>query len=207
MNRKAKMFWCPWAAAMGLACGMILVGAFAPTQAGAQVEAKKVAVAKVAKLEVGVPASMAYVDVRALVATSQPSSRPAVVAAQVQPEDVQGTANVVRDAMRTSNWRLVVVAGLLLSVLLLRRLAGFLPARAAAWVHSDRGGATLALATGVLTVVVNGMVAGGKFDPQLLIDGVLASATAAGSFNIAKRLAKPSDRQATPDGQDTPPLR
>jgi len=131
------------------------------------------------------PASMAYIDAMRV-----------PVIAPVKPDDPKGAATVMQRAMHTSNWRLVVIAGLLLVVLSLRKLAGFLPAKAAAWVQSDRGGATLALLAGVLTVLVNGMVAGGKFDPQLLVDGVLAAATAAGSFNLAKRLASPADKPA-----------
>jgi hypothetical protein len=123
----------------------------------------------------------------------------------VKPDDVQGVTNTIKGAMHTSNWRLVVVGVLLLSVLILRKVGGFcLPAKAAEWIKSDRGGATLAILAGVLTVVVNGMVAGGKFDPQLIIDGVLAAATTAGGFNLAKRLAKPSDLPATPAGPNAP---
>jgi hypothetical protein len=119
-----------------------------------------------------------------------------VVLVPVKPDDPKGAAEVVRGAMHTSNWRLVVLAGLLLAVLLLRKVGGwFLPGRAAAWVGSDRGGASLALVAGILTVLVNGLIAGGSFDPQLLVDGVLAAATAAGTFNIAKKLAKPSDME------------
>jgi hypothetical protein len=137
-------------------------------------------------------------------AASQPAP---VVIAPVKPDDPKGTANVIKGAMHTSNWRLVVIEGLLLAVLLLRKVGGFcLPTKWAAWVQSDRGGAALAVLAGVLTVVVNGMVAGGKFDPQLLIDGVLAAATAAGGFNLAKRLAAPSDLPATPAGPNAPPV-
>ena len=150
-----------------------------------------------AKVVVSVPASMAHVTVP----TSQPVVTPVVTpaVAPVKPDDVQGVANTIKGAMRSSNWRLAVIAGLLLTVLLLRRIGGFfLPAKAGSWVNSDRGGAFLALMAGVLTVGVNGLVAGGGFNSQLLIDGVLAAATTAGSFNLINRLAAPSDLPVPP---------
>jgi len=47
MPRKDKRFWVPWVAGMTLAVMMLFVGAFVPTQAGAQVAAEKVAAARV----------------------------------------------------------------------------------------------------------------------------------------------------------------
>ena len=187
MPRKSKMFWTPWAACMSLAAMLILVGAFTPNQAGAQ-SGKTPA----AKVQVTAPASMAYIDVRTVPIVEVPESQPASAPAVKGPDDVQGVTATVRDAMRTSNWRLAVIAGLLLVVLILRRVGGFFWP----WFNTDRGGATLALAAGVLTVLVNGLVAGGAFDPQLLVDGLLAAFTAAGAFNVSKRLAKPADKQA-----------
>lgn len=253
MGKKEKIFWGPWAIAMGVACIMILVGSLIPASVTAQaqkdkaekvakavvVEAKttakqvlkdsKVAAGKVhvdaevaatsvltranqaaakvlvdanaaAKATVAQPTTMAYVAV-------QPASMPVpVILAPVKPDDPKGAAEVLKGAMHGSNWRLVVLAGLLLAVLMLRKVGGwFLPPALGAWVNSDRGGATLALLVGTLTVLVNGMIAGGRFEAQLLIDGVLAAATTAGSFNLAKRLAAPSDLPATPAGRDAPP--
>ena len=147
-----------------------------------------------------------YIDVTKVSIVEVPASNPVAIA-PVKPDDPKGAATVMQQAMHTSNWRLVVLGGLLLAVLLLRKMGGwFLPAKAGAWINSDRGGATLALLAGVLTVVINGLIAGGSFDPQLLIDGVLAAATTAGSFTLAKRLAKPSDLQATPAGPNAPPI-
>lgn len=185
MPRKVKLFWGPWAMMMALSVLFILVGSFVPMVAGAQ---------KAAQVTTTAPASMAYIDVTKVPIVFA-ADKPAVASQPVKADDVQGVTSTLRNAMRTSNWRLAVIAGLLLAVLLLRKVGGwFLPAKAAAWVNSDRGGATLALAAGVLTVVVNGLVAGGPFDPQLLIDGVLAACTAAGGFSVAKKLAAPSDK-------------
>jgi len=181
------------------------VSAVKVVQAADVAAAKVLADALLAKAEVTAPASMAYIDVAKVPIVILPASQPVIIA-PVKPDDPKGAAEVVRGAMRTSNWRLVVLGGLLLTVLLLRKVGGFLPAKAAACVNSDRGGAALALAAGILTVVINGLIAGGTFDPQTLIDGVLAAATTAGSFNLAKRLAKPSDLQATPAGPNAPPV-
>jgi hypothetical protein len=174
---------------VSLCAALFLCGSFATSTVDARA---KVAAAKVER-DAGVAATKVLTTARTTATALAASSQP------VKPDDVQGVSGVVRDAMRTSNWRLVVIGGLLLAVLLLRRIGGFcLPPKGAAWVSSDRGGAALAIAAGVLTVVVNGMVAGGKFDPQLLIDGALAAATAAGGFNLVKRLAAPSDKPQSP---------
>lgn len=189
MDTRAKRFWIPWAGVMSVAVLFMLMGA-AKQDAGAQVNASWP--------DGGVEA--AYIDVTKVPITfhPEPAKAPAPAATQpIKPDDVQGASATLRNAMHTSNWRLAVLAGLLLSVLMLRKVGGwFLPARAGEWVNSDRGGATLALLAGVLTVLVNGLIAGGKFDPQLIIDGLLAAATAAGTFNLAKRLAKPADKDS-----------
>ena len=186
---KSRLQWGAWGAFSSvLVIAIAVLSMHTVPAAEAQVSATRGG-----KVQTTATASTAYVDVTKVPIIITPQSQPVIIA-PVKPDDPKGAAAVVKSAMHTSNWRLVVIAGLLLVVLSLRKLAGFLPAKAAAWVQSDRGGATLARLAGVLTVLVNGMVAGGKFDPQLLVDGVLAAATAAGSFNLAKRLAAPSDK-------------
>jgi hypothetical protein len=215
MSRRAKIFWGPWVGAMAVACAMILIGGFMPEDALAQAtkaQAEKAATkivntAKVAATKIAVDSKRVVPQVVLVeVPASMPASQPVAIA-PIKPNDPQGTAAVIKGAMHTSNWRLAVIGGLLLAVLLLRRIGGFcLPAKAGDWVNSDRGGATLALAAGVLTVGVNGCIAGGGFNPQLLVDGVLAAATTAGTFNLTKRLVKPSDLPASPPApapQDT----
>lgn len=209
-HTKTRLKWGAWGSLTGViviifaALAMRSIPpAMARSQTIAAAKAEVQAAEKVAATKLALAANLAAAKV--LAATSQPESTPAIVL--VKPDDPKGAAAVVQHAMHTSNWRLVVLAGLLLTVLLLRKVGGFLlPTKAATWISSDRGGATLALLAGVLTVVVNGMIAGGTFDPQLLIDGVLAAATTAGGFNLAKKLAKPSDLPATPAGPDAPKL-
>jgi hypothetical protein len=200
MTKRAKLRlqWGAWGAFASVLTIVIAV-LFMHTVPAASAQ---VGVAKAAKAQVTAPATMAYIDVTKVPIVFAPASQStsaSAAIAPVKPDDPKGAAEVVRGAMRTSNWRLVVLGGLLLTVLLLRKVGGwFLPGRAAAWVNSDRGGAALALLAGVLTVVVNGLISGKGFDPQLLIDGVLAAFTAAGAFNVSKKLAKPSDQVAAP---------
>jgi hypothetical protein len=232
MTLSDKRFWGPWVIGLSLAALMILVGGFVPTQAGAQAQAaakaqasEKVASAKVvqaartaalkvladvkvAKLEISVPASMAYVDVRAMVL---PSSQPAVTAVK-GPDDASGLWDTLRTALKGKNWSLAVAAALALLVLLLRLGAGkmreYLPVswaeghlnRLLAWCGTDRGGAVMVLLSGVLAGVVNGRAAGKPLSVDLVFESLniaAASATSgAGLYVLVKKLFWPSDKPA-----------
>lgn len=122
-------------------------------------------------------------------AGAPPASAPATQ--PVTADNAQGITGVLSSALHCSNWRLVVIAGLLLAVFLLRKVGGFFWP----WVQTDRGGASLALLAAVLTVLVNGLVAGKGLDPQLILDGVLTGLTAIGTFTAAKKIAAPADKQ------------
>jgi hypothetical protein len=78
MPRKDKRFWVPWVAGMSVAVMMLLVGAFVPTQAGAQVTAERVATAKVTEAA-KVAATKVLADAKAAAALVVPASQPTTV--------------------------------------------------------------------------------------------------------------------------------
>jgi len=129
------------------------------------------------------------------------ASQPVVIAPLKGPDDAAGAGNVVIKATRSSNWRLAVISGLLLIVIFLRKFgAKFWP-----WCASDRGGAILSLAAGLLVVVINSLITGKGFDPQLLIDGLMTGTATSGVYSVAKKIGWPSDLPATKAGPEAPP--
>ena len=166
---KVRIGWLAW----GLVTGtlVVLFGLIAGTHAHS--------------LPASAPSSQSLATVSAAPARAPASQAAPVV---VKLDDMKGTVDVITSATRTSNWRLAVCGLMLLCVYLLRRVGGmFWPA-----LTTDRAGALLALAAGLLVVLVNALAAGKGFDPQILIDGVLAGLTAAGGWTVTKKALAPA---------------
>jgi uncharacterized membrane protein HdeD (DUF308 family) len=77
----------------------------------------------------------------------------------------------------------------LLVVFLMRAVVG----RWVGFFKTDRGGAVMALIVGVLGTVASLLLAGGKFQFGMLLDGLLAAFTAAGGYATIKKMISPSD--------------
>ena len=108
-------------------------------------------------------------------------------------------------ALQHRSWGLGMAAALVLIVLGLRYGAGLLAARlpgragkACGWLNTDRGGALLVLASGVAGAVFVAKLAGQALTPQVLTGGIGAGITAAGGWNVVKRLLAPKDGGAAP---------
>ena len=78
MPRKDRRFWVPWVAGMSVAVMMLLVGAFVPTQAGAQANAEKVA-ASMVSAAAQTAALKVLADAKTAAALVVPASQPTTV--------------------------------------------------------------------------------------------------------------------------------
>lgn len=103
--------------------------------------------------------------------------------------------NLIYQAVRSGNWRLIAAACLIVIVWALRRWG------AAHWAFlaSDRGGALLALLGGVAGAFMNALAAGADISIVLILDGLSVGLTAAGGFVAVKKIfGKPVQPSAPP---------
>jgi hypothetical protein len=98
-------------------------------------------------------------------------------------------------ATTSGQWKLLITLVLVGVVWGFRAIGGkFWP-----WLKTDRGGAMLALLTGVTGVLAAMALAGGAFSAQVVLNGIMAGITAAGGWTVIKKLFWPSDaKPATP---------
>jgi hypothetical protein len=153
--------------------------------------------------------------------TSQPASAPAkavpavataaqlpVVPAATQPlgkvagvDDMSGVTGTITKAIDTSNWRIVATAALLFIIWVLRAIG----AKFWKFIGTDRGGALLALISGVLVALINGWASGKTFSITWVIQGIEMGVSAAGGWVVAKRLISPSDKKTDDKPADPKP--
>lgn len=127
--------------------------------------------------------------------------------------DPAGFVAEIAQAADAHAYRLLVIAGISGIVWAARRDQGRIAlGRWIPWLKTDRGGATLALATGVLSSIGLQLGEGASPGPGLLVrailPGLLNGATAAGGVIVARRLVAPKDRAAaadTPAPASSPP--
>lgn len=181
MTGRAKVWWTMWASVMFVAVGIVAISSAKAAATGGQAVL--------------------------IAAATAPATQVAPITGA---DDAHGIAAGILAAVRGSNWRLAVVFALAGLVLLARKFSGALASwlpyslssgwfgKLLRWFQTDRGGAWLVLISGVLTVAINGLVAGKGCDPQLLIDGFSTAITAAGGYAVLKKLFLPSDKPAPP---------
>ena len=93
-------------------------------------------------------------------------------------------------AAKSKDYRLLTVLSVVLVVFLLRWGGKkYVP-----WFNTDRGGAALALAIGVLQqVILVAGAAGVAFSAWTIVEGLINGITAAGGVTVIKRLLDPKD--------------
>jgi hypothetical protein len=104
---------------------------------------------------------------------------------QLNPEsDIGAVVSAVAGAVQSKNWRML---GALVIMLLTYASRKFLAPRVK-FFASDRGGAVLALAMGVLASFAHLLAAGGSMGFGVVVDGLVAGFMAAGGWSVAKKL-------------------
>jgi hypothetical protein len=98
-------------------------------------------------------------------------------------------AQLVFQAVQSSNWKVLVIIVMVGLTYVVKEYGG----RAWPWLDTDRGGAVLALAVGVLGSMANALAASAAISPQLLLNGFLMGVTAAGGYNVVKKILFPQD--------------
>lgn len=91
--------------------------------------------------------------------------------------------------------QLLLLAALLMigAIYVLRKGLTWLPGKVGAFFGTDRGGALITLAIGVLGALALSL-ASNRFNSQIFAVGLTAAMTAAGGFNLIKRIFAPSDK-------------
>lgn len=156
------------------------------------------------------PAPVASQPAKA-VPTTAPASAPAkavlvaatkppvvVIPAATQPapkisgvDDMTGTTSALTRAIETSNWRVILTAALLFIIWVFRAVGS----KFWKFIGTDRGGALLALISGVLVSFINGWATGKTFSITWLIQGIELGVSASGGWVVAKRLISPTDKK------------
>jgi hypothetical protein len=101
--------------------------------------------------------------------------------------DFIGFARLFKEAAKNGNWKLLAVL-LIVGLVWAARKYGVLIPEVGPFLQSPRGGAVLAIATGVFGVIAAGLAASGKFSAGLIWDGLLLGLTAAGGWTVVKKL-------------------
>lgn len=92
------------------------------------------------------------------------------------------------EAGTTSNWRLFIILALVAVVSLLRFLGSKLPGALGQFVASDRGGAVLALVSGIGGSIITAAAAGASIGLATILNGVIAGFTAAGGWTVVRKI-------------------
>lgn len=101
--------------------------------------------------------------------------------------DFIGFAKLFKEAAKNGNWKLLAVL-LVIGIVWAARKYGVLIPKVGDFLKSPRGGAILAILTGVFGVIATGLAASGKFSAGLVWDGLLLGLTAAGGWTVVKKL-------------------
>lgn len=107
---------------------------------------------------------------------------------QVAAPDPDQTADFVKvlvDAVASKNWPLLAALGVVAAVWAVRK---FLAPRVP-FLATDRGGAILVLVTSLAGAVATALVGGAAFSLPLLVQALSVALSAAGGFNLVKKLA------------------
>lgn len=161
-QRQREIGWCAWAVAF-----TCLAGGFLAT----------FPIAGAAGQDAVAPAS----------APVTPGVAKALPAAPVplldSPDDLAGLSSAILTALQVNDYTLLAVGILLLLVWVLRRFGG------EKWpcLVTDRGGALLAFGGGCLLALCNAMLADRPLGVAILIEGLVAGATAAGFWSGGKK--------------------
>lgn len=105
-------------------------------------------------------------------------------------KDPIGFGGKLLEAGKSKDYRVLVI-GIITAVIFGLRFVG--KKGWVKWFATDRGGATLAVATGILTQAVLVASAGASFGIWPIIEGVINGVTAAGGVVVLKRLFNPKD--------------
>lgn len=108
-------------------------------------------------------------------------------AGAVDPDNLGELAGFVINAIRGGDWQLAVLAGLVLLVSLVRKLAGKVPALST-FLASDPGGVVVTIATVVPVALLGAKMAGQPLSWALAWHAV---AGAVGGFAILRKLIRP----------------
>jgi len=111
---------------------------------------------------------------------SLPSSMPAISG----PDDLDGLIKVIDFGISTLNYAVIVPAIAYLFVLIARTMGGkFFPV-----LKTDRAGAILAIAGGLLFTVLMGVLGGSPISFMLIVNGILVGFWSAGIHVVPKKI-------------------
>jgi hypothetical protein len=100
------------------------------------------------------------------------------------PEQTGTFLKLLLDAVSSRNWPLLAALVVVLAVYLVRRFAtSRIP-----WLGTDRGGAVLVLVTSLAGAVATAQAGGAGLSLPLLVEALSVALSAAGGFNLAKKL-------------------
>lgn len=126
----------------------------------------------------------------------------AQAAVQPDPEQAGAFVKLLVDAASSRNWPLLAALVVVALVWAVRRFgAARLP-----WLGTDRGGAVLVLATSLAGAVATALAGGAGLSLPLLVEALAVAVSAAGGFNLVKKLAAPAPAPvaATPEPVPSP---
>lgn len=99
--------------------------------------------------------------------------------------DFSGYLATIVDSMVSSNWKALAVA-LVIGVVWVLRKSRFIP-----WFSTDRGGAVLALISGIVTVLGGNIATGLETSFSSVFDGIWMGVAAAGGYSVVKKIISP----------------
>lgn len=108
--------------------------------------------------------------------------------------DIPSVVRQIHDAATAGDWKLAVAFGLVGIIWALRTYGRkILPARAAQWFATDRGGLALAFITATLGGIVSGRVGGKPWTLSLIAQGATMAVTAVGGWHTIQSALHPGD--------------
>lgn len=103
----------------------------------------------------------------------------------VDPDQTGAFLRAFADAVSSRNWPLVAALVVVCAVWAVRKFG----AARVPWLSTDRGGAVLVLATSLAGAVATALLGGAAFSLPLLVQALSVALSAAGGFNLVKKLA------------------
>jgi len=109
------------------------------------------------------------------------------------------------NAIQKHDWRVLAASALMLVVFLARTYGSKIPTIGPK-LATDRGGAALALGLALVGGLANAFASGASYSFSMFADSLIVAVTAAGGFNLVKKLWAPSDVKASaPASPPAPP--